>query len=316
MTPPRIVSFLSSATEAICALGLENSLLAVSHECDFPAFITGKPRATLSYVDSARPSEEIDLEVKHRLSEGLPLYGLNEELLRSLVPDLIVTQAQCDVCSIRHDDVLRLVASVPELSHTKVLALNPASLSDILQDVIRVGDAAGASLPAREFVSSLQRRIDRISLGTKSLDLSSRPRVVCIEWTSPLMTAGNWTPELIELAGGHNGLAKKGEHSRYVSWSHIVDFNPQVLFVAPCGFDLQRSEQESRLLPTLPDWSAIAAVQAGRVFVLDGNAYLNRGGPRIVDSLEIVAHLLHPTLFRSSAGHLGEGVAWSRLRTR
>ncbi len=311
MKPPRIVSLLSSATEILCALGLEDSLLAVSHECDFPSSITGKPRATVSFIDSNRPSEQIDSEVKSRLGAGLPLYGLNEPLLRSLAPDLIVTQAQCNVCAIQYDDVLKLVASSPELSQTRVLALSPNSLQDILQDVLRVGEAVGLSDRAQHFESSLRTRIDRVASLTRSLDPSSRPRVICIEWVSPLMAAGNWTPELIELAGGQSGLATSREHSRYVTWREITGFDPQVLLVAPCGFDLRRSDHEAQELPTLPCWNAVSAVKAGRVFVLDGNALLNRSGPRIVDSLELLAHLLHPDRFPAPSGFLAD--AWRLL---
>ena len=316
MKPPRIVSLLSSATEILCALGLEDSLLAVSHECDFPASIRGKPRATVSFIDSSRPSEQIDHEVKSRLGAGLSLYGLNEPLLRSLAPDWIVTQAQCDVCAIQYDDVLKLVASSPELSQTRVLALSPNSLEEILQDVLRVGEAVGLPDRAKQFESYLRQWIDRVTSLTRSLDPSSRPRVICIEWTSPLMTAGNWTPELIELAGGRSGLATPREHSRYVTWQEITGFDPEVLLVAPCGFDLPRSEHEAQELPALPGWSAVSAVKAGRVFVLDGNALLNRSGPRIVDSLELLAHLLHPSRFPAPGGFLAEGSAWRPLASR
>ena len=315
MTPPRIVSLLSSATEILCALGLEDSLLAVSHECDFPCSVAGKPRATVSFIDSSRTSEQIDHEVKRRLGTGLPLYGLNETLLRSLAPDLIVTQAQCDVCAIQHADVLKLVESSPELSHTQVLALSPTSLDDILQDVLRVGEAAGQIERARQFEGSLRSRINHVASRSR-LDAASRPRVVCIEWVSPLMAVGNWTPELIELAGGQCGLATVREHSRYVSWQQIVDFDPQILLVAPCGFALQRSEHEAKELPALPGWSAISAVKANQVFVLDGNALLNRSGPRIVDSLELLAHLLHPSRFPAPGGFLAEGSAWCPLVSR
>ncbi len=316
MTPPRIVSLLSSATEIVCALGLERSLLAVSHECDFPPSIANKPRATVSHIDSSRPSEEIDFEVKRRIREGLPLYGVDESLLRDIAPDLIVTQAQCDVCAIQYDDVLRIVSDSPELSHSKILALSPLSLADILQDVIRVGEAVGAPERAREYAAALDRRVQDVASLNRALDIVRRPRVVCIEWVSPLMTAGNWTPELIDLAGGISGLAKAHEHSQYVSWQQIAEFDPEVLLIAPCGFDLQRSEQEAGSLPSLPGWKAVAAVQAGRVFVVDGNALLNRSGPRIVDSLELVAHLLHPAHFPKPGGFLAEQVAWSRLLPR
>lgn len=313
MTPPRIVSLLSSATEIICALGLESSLLAISHECDFPPSIAYKPRATSSHIDSSRPSEEIDAEVKHRLNAGLPLYGLNASLLRQLAPEVIVTQAKCDVCAIQYDDVVQLVAGTPELSHTKVLALSPTSLGDILRDVLRVGDAVGAPGQAREYAASLDRRVQHVASLCTTQKIGNRPRVVCIEWVVPLMTAGNWTPELIELAGGACGLAKAHEYSRYVSWQQVAEFNPEVLLVAPCGFDLQRSQREASNLRDLPGWNAVAAVQADRVFVLDGNALLNRSGPRIVDSLELVAHLLHPARFPDPGRQLAEGVAWSRF---
>ena len=316
MTPLRIVSLLSSATEIVCALGLEDSLLAVSHECDFPRSLAGKPRATVAFIDSSRTSEEIDAEVKSRLRAGLPLYGLNEPLLRSLSPDLIVTQAQCDVCAIQVDDVLKLVASAPELSHTKILTLSPSSLNDILQDVLRVGEAVGNPQSARGVLDSLRQRVQHVASLSGSLDCASRPRVVCIEWVSPLMTAGNWTPELIALAGGECGLAAAREHSGYVSWQQIVDFDPQVLLVAPCGFDLPRSQREARDLPTHPGWKKVSAAKAGRVFVLDGNALLNRSGPRIVDSLELMAHLLQPSHFPAPGGFLAEGSAWSRLSFR
>ncbi|MFN0020675.1 MAG: cobalamin-binding protein [Pirellulaceae bacterium] len=316
MTFPRIVSLLSSATEIICALGLERYLLAISHECDFPRSVATKPRATVSHIDSSRSSEEIDVEVKRRLHAGLPLYGLDESLLRDLEPDLIVTQAQCDVCAIGYDYVLRLVSGVPELSHTKVLALSPNSVTDILRDVLRVGEAVGTSERAREYAAALESRVQHIASLNGSLDICKRPRVVCIEWVSPLMTAGNWTPELIDLAGGTSGLAIAHEHSSYVSWQQIAELDPEVLLVAPCGFDLRRSEQEAGSLPSLPGWSSVAAVQAGRVFVVDGNALLNRSGPRIVDSLELLAHLLHPARFPAPGGLLSEQLAWSRLLPR
>jgi len=312
----RICSLLPSATEIALAVGAGDAVVGVSHECDFPASIRGKPRATVSFIDSSRPSEQIDEEVKSRLGTGLPLHGLNEPLLRDLAPDFIVTQAQCDVCAIQYDDVLKLVASSPEFSQTKVLALSPNSLEEILQDVLRVGEAVGLPDKAKQLESSLRQRVDRASSLTRSLDPSSRPRVICVEWTSPLMTAGNWTPELIELAGGQSGLASPREHSRYVTWPEIVDFDPQVLLVAPCGFDLRRSEHEAQELPALPGWSAVSAVKAGRVFVLDGNALLNRSGPRIVDSLELLAHLLHPSRFPAPGGFLAEGSAWRPLASR
>lgn len=316
MTSPRIVSLLSSGTEMVCAIGLADSLVAVSHECDFPPSVLGKPRATVSWVNSRLGSEEIDAQVKERLRKGLPLYGLNEELLRELAPDLIITQAQCDVCAIRYDDVLKLVASAPEFASTKVLPLSPSSLDDILADVLRVAHAAGESALGKSLFRALQQRRDRVAAISRSLDPTSRPRVICLEWVGPLMTAGNWTPELLELAGGRNGLALPREHSRYVSWSDIVHFDPQVVLVAPCGFALERSLHEARQLLACPEWTALSAVKMGQAFVLDGNALLNRSGPRIVDSLELIAYLLHPAQHAQPARELAEGVAWKRLPSR
>lgn len=312
---PRIVSLLSSATEILCALGLEESLLAVSHECDFPAPVRAKPRASVSFIDSSLTSGEIDEAVKHRLHAGLPLYGLDAPLLRRLRPDLIVTQAQCDVCAIKFEEVQQLVKSTPELATAKILALSPNSLEDILEDVLRIGAAVGLLDRARDFQRFLRTRVENVAARMSTLSLAARPRVVCIEWTRPLMAAGNWTPELIELAGGRSGLAEPRKHSPYVSWEQIVAYDPQVLLAAPCGFDLPRSQREALELPSLAGWNAIAAVQAGRVFVLDGNALLNRSGPRIVDSLELLAHLIQPSLFTAPADLQAEGSSWSRLQS-
>jgi iron complex transport system substrate-binding protein len=267
-------------------------------------------------VDSRLGSDEIDAQVKERLRAGLPLYGLNEDLLRELAPDLIITQSQCDVCAIQYDDVLKLVASAPEFASTKVLALSPSSLDDILADVLRVANSAGQPAAGESLFRSLQQRRDYVANVTASLDPATRPRVVCIEWVSPVMMAGNWTPELLELAGGRNGLAQPREHSRYISWPDIVQFDPQVVLVAPCGFALQRSLHEARQLIACPEWLELSAVKSGQAFVLDGNALLNRSGPRIVDSLELIAYLLHPAHHPPPAPELAEGIAWRRLPSR
>jgi iron complex transport system substrate-binding protein len=293
----RIVSFLSSATEMLFALGLGEQVVAVSHECDFPPAVQCLPRATRSWIDSTRTSGEIDDEVKRRVAAGQPLYGIDEELVAKLAPDLIVTQAQCDVCAVRHADVIDLVQSRPELRAARVLALNPQSLDDVLLDIERVGRAADAMDAASVFVQSLRRKIDHVASRTAGLTTHERPRVVCIEWVQPLMAAGNWTPALIELAGGRSGLAEAGLHSGYIAWEEVRTFNPEVLLVAPCGFDLARSCEDALLLRKLPSFGELSAAKSGRVFVIDGNAYLNRSGPRLVESLEILAHLIQPQLF-------------------
>jgi iron complex transport system substrate-binding protein len=308
----RIVSLLSSATEILFAIGAGDEVVAISHECDYPPEATKLPRATKSLIDSSQPSGEIDQQVKRRLESGEALYEIDRDLVRQLKPDLIVTQAQCDVCAVKYQDVLDLVAGEPALAMTTVLALNPRSLADIFDDVLRVGEAASRRQAAQQFNYSLLKR--QIQVVSKARGTPyPRPRVAILEWTEPLMGAGNWTPELVDAAGGQPLFGRIGEHSTYIQWTDVVAARPEVLIVAPCGFDLQRSLQEARRLENLSGYRDLPAVAAGCAFVLDGNAYLNRSGPRIIDTLEILAHLIRPDLFSPSEGQLAEGQAWTRL---
>lgn len=290
----RIVSLLSSATEMLYALGLGEQVVAVSHECDWPPDAAGKPRATFSRVDSTAASGAIDEQVRQMLAQGQPLYGVDAALLARLRPELIVTQAQCDVCAVRYADVVDLVARTPELAPTRVVALNPMSLDDVLGDIGRIAEAAGVTERGAVYVASLRCRIEAVADQTQRLTVAQRPRTALIEWTEPLMLSGNWMPELLELAGGVCPLTAARRHSEYVDWQRLAEFDPQAIVVAPCGFDLARSIEEARTLPARPEWSRMAAVRSGRVYVVDGNAYFNRSGPRLVDSLEMLAHLLHP----------------------
>lgn len=292
----RVVSLLPAATEMLYLLGV--SPVAVSHECDFPSAAQALPRATTSRVDSAKSSGDIDADVKALLDKGEPLYLLNRELIERLAPEVIVTQAQCDVCAVRHADVVDLVASSPHLlRQTQVIALNPSSLGDCLADLLCLGQSVDRQARAEMVVAGLQSRIAAVVDKTRSLALIDKPRTVVIEWIDPLMTAGNWTPELIELAGGMVCLATPQAHSAYVAWQDIVAAQPQVLLIAPCGFDLERSLREAKLLRRLPGWDQLPAVANGRAWVIDGNQYLNRPGPRLVETLEIAAHLVQPQHF-------------------
>jgi iron complex transport system substrate-binding protein len=292
MTSLRIVSLLSSATEMLFALGLGESVVAVSHECDWPPEVAKKPRATTSAIDSSRSSGEIDLQVRTKLAAGEPLYGVDSDLIAAMRPELIVTQAQCDVCAVRLDDVRALIASRPELRATQLLSLQPNRLEDIFADLLRLGEATGRVDEATAYVAGLQKRIERVRQRVEhQLAGSGRRRVAIIEWTDPLMLAANWTPELVAIAGGCCPLTIAGEHSQYHAWSDVAAFDPEVIVVAPCGFDLARAIVEAETLKRLPGWAETAAARAGRVFALDGNAYLNRSGPRIVDTLEILAEL-------------------------
>ena len=276
------------------ALGLGEQVVAVGHECDYPVEAAHLPRATFSHVDSAAASDEIDQQVKRLSTAGQPLYGIDRELLASLQPDLIVTQSQCDVCAVRHQDVLDLVASQPALADTRVLAMNPQSLGDVLDDIDQLGEATDSSDSATALIAELNSRISRVRSITHHLPPQDILAVVVIEWIEPLMLAANWTPELVTIAGGINGLTTPEQHSEYHAWDEVVEFNPDVIVVAPCGFDLPRTLTEAETLASLPGWSDLAAVQSGRVWALDGNAYLNRPGPRLVETVEILAHVFHP----------------------
>jgi iron complex transport system substrate-binding protein len=308
----RIVSLLSSATEILFCIGAGGDVVARSHECDYPPEAMHLPRATRSLIDSSRPSQEIDEQVKRRLENGEALYAMDRELICGLEPDLIVTQAQCDVCAVKYQDVLDFVATEPTLARSEVLALNPQRLMQVLEDVVRVGKAAGRAAAAGAFKSELLRRYERVAHAVAQSG-GTRPRVAILEWTEPLMGAGNWTPELVEAAGGEPLFGRAGEHSTYIGWPDVVAARPEVLIVAPCGFGLERSITESRRLFGLPGYGDLPAVKNGRAFVVDGNAYLNRSGPRIIDTMEILAHLIRPELFAPSNGELAEGRAWARI---
>jgi iron complex transport system substrate-binding protein len=198
------------------------------------------------------------------------------------------------VCAVRYQDVAAAVQRIPELRATEIVALNPASLDDILNDIVRVGEAADCRRRAAEYVASLRRRVERVRQISQGLPEARRPRVACIEWIEPLMLAGNWMPELLQIAGAAPGIVASAGLSQYHSWQEVVDYRPEVMIVMPCGFDARRAAAEAAVLSKLPGWSDLPAVRHGRVFAVDANAYFNRPGPRIVESVELLAHLLHP----------------------
>ena len=313
-TPSRVASLISSATEILYLLGLGARMVGVSHECDYPPQIGGLPRLTRSLVESAASSRNIDDQVRTLAGQQSALYAIDVELLASLAPDLVITQAQCDVCAVRYEDVVSAVHSSPELSRTQVLALNPARLADVLNDIRRIGAAAGVEQRASEAIDALTARVEHVRQITSSLSPAQRPRVACLEWIDPPMLAANWTPELVAWAGGNDGLHADGRHSSYADWDAIARFDPEVIVILPCGFDVERAIVEAQVLPALPQWASLAAVRGGRVYAADGNAYFNRSGPRLVDSLEILAHLFHPELFPPPLKD--DQRAWRRLLTQ
>lgn len=287
---PRIVSLLPSATEIVCALGLRENLVGVSHECDHPADVVGLPVVTRAKIDAHRSSRAIDDDIRALVRDGLGVYEIDTERLEQLAPDLIVTQDQCDVCAVSYEDV---VAAVKELAgaRAEIVSLRPSRLADVWDDIRRVAAAAGVAQRGHDLANHLGDRLVELGRRTRGL---VRVRVACLEWLDPLMAAGNWIPELVELAGGTSDLAAPGLHSPWLDFAKVAELDPEVVCAMPCGFALRRTERELAELLRDPHWQRLGAVRAGRCFAVDGNAYFNRPGPRLVESAEILAALLHP----------------------
>jgi iron complex transport system substrate-binding protein len=301
----RIVSLLASATEIVHALGLEDQLVARSHECDWPPSITHLPQASKPSFVVTGSSRAIDLAVKERVAMALSIYEVDAELLRGLKPDIILTQTQCQVCAVTPGDVARALCQLTE-QPAHIVSLEPNRLGDVWEDIRRVAAACGVSERGEQVIERLRRRV--LAIAMKAGPLEPKPTVATIEWIEPLMTAGNWMPELVELAGGVSLFGEAGKHSPGLEWHDVVAHDPDVLLVSPCGFGIPRTQQELALLEARAGWSELRAVREGRVFVADGNAYFHRPGPRLVESLEILAEILHPSSFRF--GHHGTG--WVR----
>ncbi|MBI3302580.1 MAG: cobalamin-binding protein [Deltaproteobacteria bacterium] len=289
-TPERIVSLLPSSTEIVCSLGLGDRLVGVSHECDYPPEVVGLPVLTAPKLNPHGTSAMIDARVRAIVQEGLSVYRINTDVLQALQPDLIVTQDQCEVCAVSLPEVEEAVRCFLTPG-VKVISLKPQRLSDIWDDIRRVAQAAGRESVAEEVLKGLKRRVWKVEQQTRHLP---RPRVACLEWLDPLMAAGNWIPELVEIAGGEYTFAAAGAHSPKITWEALVDYQPEVMVIMPCGFKIPQTQADLPVLTAHPQWRALPAVQANRVFVADGNAYYNRPGPRIVESIEILAEILHP----------------------
>lgn len=303
----RIVSLLPSATEIVAALGLGDRLVGRSHECDFPVNVTRLPVCTAARLPLDAGSREIDVEVKRLLAQALSIYEIDEAVLGGLAPELIVTQSQCDVCAVSESDVEQAVRDVLGAG-VRVVSLCAETLDGIWRDIETVAAAAGVEAAATSLVSTLRGRIAGIERRLSG-ESRERPGVLCIEWMDPLMSAGNWIPELVERAGGRPLLGHAGSASPWVEWEQVVAADPDVIVLLPCGFDIARTRGELDLLTSRPEWGRLGAVRSGRVFITDGNQYFNRPGPRIVESIEIMAEILHPDLF--AFGHRGTG--WEPL---
>ena len=293
----RIVSLVPSATEIVCRLGLAESLVGVTHECDHPPFVAGLPRVTRTLIPHGFPSRGIDVLVRERLEARRALYTLDLPTLERLRPDLIVTQALCDVCAVAEAEVIAAACALP--GRARVVNLEPTSLDDVLETHHLVARAAGVPERAAVAVAELRRRIDGVASRSEA---AQRPRVIVLEWLDPPFSCGHWTPELARLAGGDEILGKPGRPSRTLAWEEVVAARPDVLFVACCGLSVERTLADLPGLRSRPGWADLPAVRAGRVFVTDGNAYFSRPGPRLVDGVEILAHSLRPDLHPLPSG--------------
>ncbi|MPZ75433.1 MAG: ABC transporter substrate-binding protein [Deltaproteobacteria bacterium] len=284
----RICSLLPGATEIAFALGLAEEIAGVSHECDFPPAARDKPVMVRSVIDSTMlDSGEIDRQVGNLLREHRSLYMLDEEKFKQSQPDVILTQGLCDVCALDYEDVARAARSlIPE---PQIVSLNPHCLADILNDVLRVGEATQRRQQAKALVQQLTARIE--SIRSQTARSSSGPRVACLEWFDPLYAAGHWVPEMVQIAGGADVLGSPGKPSAKVDWQNVVASSPDLLILMPCGFDVERTIQESSVLNRLEGWNELTAVRSGRVFAVNGNDYFSRPGPRLLDGLEILSHI-------------------------
>jgi iron complex transport system substrate-binding protein len=288
----RIVSLLPSATEIICQLGLTDQLVGVTHECDYPDAVRRLPKVTRSFIPSDAASREIDRLVRERLRPERALYSLDLPTLTQLRPDLIVTQTLCDVCAVAESEVREAVCSLPR--QPNVVNLEPTRLEDVFKCLRQVATAARCENRAGEEILALKARVSAIS--ERSEHIADRPRVVLLEWIDPPFSSGHWNPELVQLAGGHEVVGVAGERSRILEWEEIIPAAPQVMVIACCGFDVPRTLQDLPILRSYRGWNELPCVRTGRVYVVDGAAYFNRPGPRLVDSLEILAHALHPKI--------------------
>ena len=301
------MTLLASATEIVCALDRGDRLVGRSHECDHPAWVKKLPAVTAPRVDTAAGSEAIDKSVRALVAQALSVYTVDVERLAALEPDLLVTQVQCEVCAVSLRDVEEAVRTgLPSRPH--LVSMRPDALADVWADMRAIASALGVPERGVQLVTRLRARMRGIAERTQG-----RPpvRVACIEWIEPLMAAGNWTPELLAMAGATDVLGRPGAHAGTITFEQLEESDPDVLWITPCGFDLARTRAEMAPLTDHRGWSRLRAVRGGNVFLGDGNALFNRPGPRVVETLECLAEALHPGAFRF--GH--EGTGWSRWST-
>jgi iron complex transport system substrate-binding protein len=290
----RIVSLLPAGTEIAAALELMDQVVGVSHECDFPREVAQRPRVThCSVHNTGLTSREVDAWVRHALRDNGTIYTIDEQLLRNLRPDVILTQKLCDVCAVGYGTVARLAETLP--SPPEVVNLEPTSLADIFGDIRRVAEACGASERAEKLIAALIERIEIVRLRAKSI--SHRPRCFLMEWVDPPFCSGHWGPELVEIAGGYDPLGRKHQPSVQIDWQQVLDVRPDIIVLALCGYGIDRVRRDYELLRRFPGFSSLPAARHGEIYLVNASAYFARPGPRIVESLEILAGILHPEEF-------------------
>ena len=304
----KIISLLPSATEIVYALGLGDHLAAVTHECDYPPEALGKPIITRSVLPPGLSSAEIDKAVREQIGGSHSLYTIDRALLAKIGPDVILTQQLCDVCAVSYDDVLAAVRSLPSPG-PRVVNLEPTSLDAVLDTMILVGLVAGREEEAARLTQSLRARIE--SVRARAAMAKNRPRTVLLEWLDPLFCGGHWDPELVEIAGGFDALGKLYAPSTQISWESVREFAPEVLVIAQCGFGIARTAQDMASFAALPGYRELPAVQNRRVYLVNGSDYFSRPGPRLVDSLEIMASIIHPELFADIQTSPAQVVQWN-----
>ncbi|NDJ62523.1 MAG: cobalamin-binding protein [Chloroflexi bacterium] len=303
---PKIVSLIPSATEIVCVLGFESDLVGRSHECDYPPTVRDLPALTAPKFDPEGSSRAVDARVQDLLQAALSVYRVDEALLTELQPDVIVTQAQCEICAVSLADVEQAVAACLT-TPAQIVSLEPMTFADVLADVQRVATALGVPERGEAEALRLQKRVDDIA--TRADHVPAYPTVATIEWIDPLMAAGNWVPELIGKAGGINLFGAAGQHSPWMTWDDVWAADPDRIIVMPCGYDIETARANMAALTVLPGWESLRAVREGHVYLTDGNAYFNRPGPRLSESLEILAEILHPEAFHFEH----EGSGWVRF---
>ena len=303
----RIVSLIPSASEILCLLGFGPQILGRSHECDYPETLRRVPACTSSKVHKDASSREIDNKVREILLDALSVYEIDTAELDRLAPTHILTQSQCEACAVSLADVQRAVDECID-SRPRIISLQPQCIEDVWRDIGRVATALGVPEKGALKAKALIERIRTIEQSCQLIP--SRPSVACIEWIDPLMLAGHWIPQLVEIAGGRSIWGVAGQNSDYLPLQDLAASDPEVIIVMPCGFGIERSLEEMPALTRQPEWRRLRAVESGSVYLVDGNHYFNRPGPRLIESAEILAEILHPEAF--DFGHQGKG--WIRFR--